>query len=71
MPIVPELETDERQPIAERVARAVTAPLQSTSNRVVAYLAAAAGAGSLAPDPFGVIVAALLVAVAWDAGRRK
>lgn len=68
MPLIPEAE-EPAQPVVARVTRAVVEPIRH--NRVPAALATAAGAGSLAPEPFGVIVAAVLVAVAWDSGRRK
>lgn len=68
MPLVPE--EPERPPTpVERVSRVIIAPV--ADHRAVIALAVAAGAGSFAADPFGPLVAALLVVVAWDAGRRK
>jgi hypothetical protein len=61
---------EEPQSTAERVARAVTSPIERTPP-ALAGLAVAAGAGSLAPDPFGVIVAAVLVPVAWQLARKR
>lgn len=68
MPVVPD-EEEAPQPLVSRVTRAMAEPVRH--NRIPAALAVAAGAGSLAPDPFGVIVAAVLVAAAWDAGRKR
>lgn len=68
MPVVPD-EEEAPQPLSARVTRAVVEPVRH--NRIPAALAVAAGAGSLAPDPFGVMVAAVLVAAAWDAGRKR
>ena len=68
MPVIPDTE-EPPQPVVARVTRALVEPVKH--NRIPAALALAAGAGSLAPDPFGVIVAAVLVAAAWDAGRRR
>lgn len=51
---------------AERVKVAVAKP----DNRLPAFLAAAAAAGSLAPEPFGALAAACVVVVAWEARRR-
>ena len=69
MPTIPEDDV-ERQTTTERVARALR-PVTAPSNRPLALLAAAAGAGSLAPDPFGVIVAMACVVAASDIARRR
>jgi hypothetical protein len=63
-------EDEQPQATVERVARAVAAPIERTPP-VLAGLAVAAGAGSLAPDPFGVIVAAVLIPVAWSLAKRR
>ncbi len=60
----------EHQTTTERVARAL-APVTAASNRPLALLVVAAGAGSLAPDPFGVLVAMACVIAASDIARRR
>ena len=53
----------------QRVTRAVVQPIQH--NHVAALLAVAAGAGSTAPLPFGVIVAMTCVMAAFGIAKRK
>lgn len=69
MPTMPDEEPD-KQATVERIASAIVSPIERTPP-VLAALAVAAGAGSLAPDPFGVIVAAVLVPAAWYVARRR
>lgn len=69
MPTIPDLDP-ERQTTVERVARAVVEPLERIPPAMAA-LTVAAGAGSTAPDPFGVIVAAVLVPAAWYFARKR
>lgn len=69
MPTIP-AEEKPRQDTRERIVRAVTAPITERP-RGIALLAAAGGAGSLAPDPFGVIVAMLCVVIASDLARKR
>lgn len=63
-------EDEAPQPVRERVARAVERAA-SPSRRPLALLAVAAGAGSLAPDPFGLIVAMTCVIAASDLAKRR
>lgn len=64
-------EDDEPQAtVAQRVTRAVTTPVDRW-NRSVTLLAVAAGAGSLAPDPLGAIVAVACVIAASDVARKR
>jgi len=63
-------ENEPQQTVTERVARAL-APVTAASRRPLALLAVAAGAGSLAPDPFGVIVAMACVIAASDIARKR
>lgn len=69
MPTIPD-SPDPPQPTYARVREAVVAPIERIPP-VLAALAVAAGAGSTAPDPFGVIVAAVLVPASWYVARRK
>ena len=69
MPTMPPAD-EAPQTTTERVARAL-APVTAASNRPLALLAVAAGAGSVAPDPFGVIVAMACVIAASDLARRR
>ena len=69
MPTMPDPD-EPRQATSERVARALR-PVTAASNRPLALLVAAAGAGSLAPDPFGVIVAMACVIAASDLARKR
>ena len=63
-------EDEERQTTVQRVSRAL-APVTSPSRRPLALLAVAAGAGSLAPDPFGVLVAMACVIAASDLAKKR
>jgi hypothetical protein len=69
MPLIPE-DDPEPQPVGERVVRAIVDPIERIPP-VLAALVVAAGAGSTAPDPFGVIAAAVLIPAAWYVARRK
>ena len=63
-------EDEERQTTVERVTRAL-APVTTPQRRTLALLAVAAGAGSLAPDPFGVLTAMACVIAASDLARKR
>lgn len=65
-----EAEEEAPQPRRERVARAL-APVTAPQRRTLAILVVAAGAGSLAPDPFGVLTAMACVIAASDLAKRR
>lgn len=69
MPTMPD-DVEEGQSTVERVARAIVAPVTDRP-RGLALVAIAGGAGSLAPSPFGVIVAMLCVVIASDLARKR
>lgn len=69
MPTVP-ADPEAPPPARERVREVIVSPIERTPP-LLAALSIAAGAGSLAPEPFGVIVASVLVPAAWYAARRK
>lgn len=69
MATIPEDDEPEAEPLRERIARVAAAPTRDR-NRPVTLLAISAALASLAPLPFGGIVAALLVIVAFDRGKR-
>lgn len=62
-------EPETQLPLPERVARRVAEPVRS--NRQAIAWAIAAGAGSLAPEPFGVVAVVAVVLACWDAARRR
>ena len=63
-------EEDEPQPTArERVTKAVIIPVER--NHIPILLSVAAGAGSLAPFPFGPVVAVTCVMAAFGIARKR
>lgn len=58
------------QPTSERIARALTKPITERPRGAV-LLTVAAASGSLAPFPFGMIVAGACVLAAFELSRRK
>lgn len=69
MATIPEDDAPDAEPLRERIVRAASAPTRDR-NRPVTLLAISAALASLAPLPAGPIVAALLVIVAFDRGKR-
>ncbi len=63
-------EDEERQTTTQRVSRAL-APVATPQRRTLALITVAAGAGSLAPDPFGVLTAMACVIAASDLARKR
>jgi hypothetical protein len=69
MPTVPE-EPEQPQKGVRRAAAAIVAPVSSTTPRIAALLVMAGGAGSLAPEPFGVLSASAAIGAAFYIGRK-
>ncbi|MCC6311381.1 MAG: hypothetical protein IT345_10745 [Trueperaceae bacterium] len=69
MPTYQTEEPEEQVTVARKVAEKITHAPERT--RTVAALATIGGAGSLSPDPFGVLVAGLVAVIAYDLGRKK
>jgi hypothetical protein len=69
MPTTP-AETERKPTPAERVTRAVVAPVERIAP-VTWALAAAAAASTFAPDLIGAVAVALLVIVAAEPARRR
>lgn len=68
MATLPE-EEDPPQTVVERVKHAVVVPVERNHSTVL--LALAAGAGSTAPFPFGIVVAGACVLAAAGMSKRK
>jgi hypothetical protein len=63
-------EDEKPQPTGERIARALASPVTQRPPGAV-LLTAAAILGSLAPDPWGAIVAGISVLVAFELAKRR
>lgn len=71
MATMPDDDLEPQRTAAQRLAQAIKAPVTERAPRTLSLLAVAALAASLAPAPFSGIAAAALVALAWEAGRRR
>ena len=70
MATLPNNDDETPQTTVERVSRAL-APVATPQRRTLALLTVAAGAGSLAPDPFGLLTAMACVIAASDLARKR